>query len=196
MSKALTKLKEIIGLKLSKEEIAELEALTKVTVKMKDVKTKDGLKTLSFEGEMPMKDAPISDITSGTPVPFEGEAELEDGTKIKAVAGVITEVMEVEVQETPEQLAAKKALESVAPQVAQMSVQMKADKENFDKQVSELKKENVELKKQIQLTAKAIDVILNTEIKNASEKEKIEKEYDAMTNAEKVKFNRGEKIYV
>lgn len=189
----LKKLQDMIIAQFSKEEITQLSEFAKpIEVTLKEVKTKDGLKTLSFDGETPAKDMPINDITSGTPVPAEGEYEMEDGTKIKCAAGKIVEVVSPSA-ETPEQMAARKALETAVPQLAQMSVQMTAQKEAYENTIKDQKKEIVELKKAVQLNSKLLTELLKVEFHAlAPRNEKMA--YEDMTPLQKVKFNRGEEV--
>lgn len=192
MSKVAILLKSLIGSNLTEAQLAEIK-LWAAEIKLADIplKTNDGkdITVSDPDGDgVPM----VGDVcsTGGQPCVSMTMTMIDGSVIVTDATGAIISVTPG-TTETPEQLAAKKAAESIVPQLAQMSIQMKADKENFDKIVLELKKENVELKKASQGMAKAIEVILNTEIKNVSQ-EKTEIKLSQLTNFQKSKYNRGE----
>jgi hypothetical protein len=174
--------------KLLKEYTAKLdgELNPPAPVTLKDVTTKDG-KKLSYDGEL-KEGTPISIVSETGPAPAEGSFELEDGTKITAMAGKVTKL---------EPAAAPAPTEMPAEMKQQFSVQL-AEQENklvkiieakFATEKAALVAENVELKK-IQLsTLKTIEglktAIENIPVDNIALSRPAKKEYKDMSPAEK-----------
>ena len=186
----LTKLKDLIVAQFSAAEVTELETLSKkIEVKLKEITTKDG-KKLSIEGDVPAEKMAVTDNSSGTPLPAgDGDYTMEDGTMFTVVGGIISSVKPV-VTETEEQIAARKAAEVAVPQLAQMSLQMAAQKESFDKVLLELRKENIELKKAIQLNSKALTEILNTPVNNVGKKAVVTPDFSKMSATDERAWHR------
>ena len=184
---AFKKIKDFFATQLSETEKSALKdfvAPIPTPVTLKEVKTKDA-KVLSFDGEL-IVGASVSDITSGEPVPTEGEYELEDGTKMKCVAGLVTEIMPVEPIDNMD-------MNKIAPQVAaEVATQMAAIKLSSENKTTELLEANLKLQNQVIELTKIVNTILETPIRLASQPSKKEdKPYEEMTKAEQVKFNRG-----
>jgi hypothetical protein len=154
-----------------------------VTVKMTEVKSADGVKTFSVEGELAV-DAMISEVTENGIVPLTtGDYDLEDGTKISVVDGKVTSVVKAEAP-APTMEADMKALEQ------RVATQMSAHKSELDS----VKKENENLKKVIVTLSKQMEEIKMAEIGGkigeVEEEDLTKIPYDKMTNLQKLKFNR------
>lgn len=179
LSKALTaEEKQVL-----KDYQAKLEADALAAATPKEVKTTDG-KTLSVTGEVKAGSAVTLDGK-----PAEGTFTLEDGSTLVVAGGVITEVKP---KETP-------AEPMPAEMVAKMQAQHKTEIEAFETKLSQIKadhkKEIDEMKVMTLELTKTINKMLDTPIDTTLNNQKEEKKVEDMTNAELVRFNRGEKIY-
>lgn len=159
---AFKKIKDFFVTQLSETEqsaLKEFVAPIPTPVTLKEVKTKDA-KVLSYDGELAVETI-VNDITSGTPVPCEGEYELEDGTKMKCVAGKVTEVMPAEPNPMD--------MNAIAPQVAaEVATQMAAIKLESQNKVNEYLEANLKLQNQVVELTKIVNTILETPITLAS----------------------------
>lgn len=127
--------------------------------------TKGG-KKLAVTGEL-KEGSQIMDVTGESPMPFEGTEELEDGTKVTALAGKITAIEAAVVQQAvnPDLMGFKK---EVVDFKSELLTQFASHKIEFEK----LKKENAELKatildhsKIINENAKFMVQLLDTPVK-------------------------------
>lgn len=156
----------------------------------KEIKTKDG-KVLSITGEL----AVGSEIKEKAP---EGLKDLADGDyvliddagkelPISVIGGKIAEISTVqEEQKDP-------AEGEMAKQVATLTTQLSEQKKSNEKLITDLKTELASVKGQVVDLSNTLIKILEAPINLSAPK--IEKKLDEMSNAEKVRFNRGEKIY-
>ncbi len=191
MSGMLKKIKDLLIAKLTADEIIQLEEIAKpvapvtTPVTLKEVKTKDGLKTLSYDGEL-AEGVMVNDMSTGVPIPAEGEYELADGTKISCAAGKVTKIEKVA---------------AAAPEMAAMVAQMSAIEVKYSADVKALKESNdkeiLELKKSNQFLAVTLKKILDTPIHQGKEEKKLtgkltDAEYKSLSSFEQVKYNRGE----
>lgn len=151
------------------DEVAPAALAAPVEPTFTQAKTKEGV-MVQYEGELKEGTALMVVAESGaTPAP-DGTHELEDGTKVSTVAGVITKVEAVEV---------------VAPEVpAVMPEEMKAQ---FSAQKSEFEKEIAELKKLQLSTLKMIEKFLEVPFEQVTLSK--EKPVAEMTAAEKYRLN-------
>ena len=125
--------------------------------KFGEATTKDNT-VIKWEGDMPLAvGTPLMVIDPANPNGFlpmpDGEVELTDGTKLTVKEGKVEVLTPVASTETP-------AMPDMTAQVAQMSAEIKAVKENFSKEKSELEanhKAEIEvLKKQMDSVAKIV----------------------------------------
>lgn len=211
MENILTKIKLALGASLSPEEVTKLKSdilkmeanLAPATpavptpVALSEAKTKDG-KILSFEGELKENTmVSIMDEATGLPVPAPtGDHELEDGTIVTILDGIVTGIKKAEATEAP-----------AAPSVEEMATQLSAHKKEleseFETKLSAIKKENNnkidELSKIVLSHAKMIDKFINTPIETVNladskpKAELSEEEYNALDNFQKIKYNRRNK---
>lgn len=169
----IQKLKDIIVAKFTAAEQKELADFGKVEVKMKDVKTKDLSKTISYDGEVLVAEMPVLDMTSGTPMPLaDGDYTLEDDMQIKVVGGRVKEVKP----------ATSPAVIDAPVTQAVMTAQLKTQKDSFEAIVTKLRAELKESKDQVILLNKAVSAILETPIANPKQKEA--KKWEDMTPLE------------
>jgi hypothetical protein len=183
---AFKKIKDFFVTQLSEQEQSALKdfvAPIQTPVSLKEVKTKDA-KVLNYEGETLTVDTMVTDVTSGEPVPAEGEYELEDGSKLVCVAGKVTEMIP---SAAPEGMDMNK----IAPVIAQeVATQMSSIKLSSENKTNELIEANLKLQNQVVELTKIVNTILETPISLGEHKE-ISKPYEEMTKVEKVRFNRG-----
>lgn len=211
MENITAKIKLILGSSLKPEELTKLKAdilkleanLTPpapdapLPVTLSESKTKDG-KILSYEGELKETTViSVMDEATGLPIPApSGEHELEDGTMITVLDGVITAIKKVEAPAAP-----------AVPTVEEMQTQLSAHKKEIEtgyeaklsSQKVEFNNKLDELSKIVLSQAKMIDTFINTPIETvnlAAKKpndELTEDEYNNLSNFEKVKYNRRNK---
>jgi len=187
------KLGDIIKLSFSSAEQLIIDAYKSITTPLpvlaKEVKTADGLMTLSFDGDVPVEGIAVMDVTSGTPVPVaDGEYLMEGGINVTIAGGMFTKVetKEVVTEDAPADLTAVKK---------EFATQMSAQKIALESTVSEQAKEIKELKGLVVKMSEMITEILDAPIGGEIKKEVVNNDwmklpYDQMTNAQKVKFNR------
>lgn len=182
INKAVKKLTDFLKVSFSAEEIQQLQDYTKpIVVTLSEVSTEDG-KKLSYNGEL-KAGTEINDITSGTPVPCEGDFVLTTGETIKTAAGKIVEVIPA-VQENQEQMAARKIAEAAVPQLAQMSVQLSSYKDENKALKSSLEKRISDLENKNQFLATQLQKVLAAEVDFSGSVNK-EKSWEDMTAYEK-----------
>ena len=182
---------ELIKAHFSAEEIAALKESqnnleTQLSPMFSEVNTTDG-KKLSYEGELEVGTAiMVVDAAGLTPAP-DAVHELEDGTKVTTVGGIVTMIEPV--------AAAMPAPAMPAPDVTQMSAQFSAHKDEVSALIAKFSAEKesllAEIKglKEVQLsTLKAFDKVFNTSINTESVEVK---EFKDMTPAERYRASKG-----
>lgn len=187
----LAKMGELIKAHFSAEEIAALKESqnnleTQLSPMFSEVNTTDG-KKLSYEGELEVGTAiMVVDAAGLTPAP-DAVHELEDGTKVTTVGGIVTMIEPV--------AAAMPAPAMPAPDVTQMSAQFSAHKDEVSALIAKFSAEKesllAEIKglKEVQLsTLKAFDKVFNTPINTESVEVK---EFKDMTPAERYRASKG-----
>lgn len=171
------------------DEIAKWVKLqeTPAPVTLKELKTKDG-KTLSISGAL----AEGVDVTiDGAPAP-DGDyiiidAEGKEGT-ITVAGGKVTKIAV--------------AAATQPPADAKMSAEVKAEIDALKAKLdTHMAAHNVVVEANKALTKQVVDLsnhmikILKTPVVVNQNENKVEKKFDEMSNYEKAKFSRGEKIY-
>ena len=187
----LAKMGELIKAHFSAEEIAAMKESqkkleTEMAPKFSEVNTADG-KKLSYEGELQVGTAiMVVDAAGLTPAP-DAIHELEDGTYVTTVGGIVTKIEKEEV--------AMPAPAMPAPDVTQMSAQFSAHKDEVSALIAKFSAEKesllAEIKglKEVQLsTLKAFDKVFNTPINTESVEVK---EFKDMTPAERYRASKG-----
>ena len=187
----LAKMGELIKAHFSAEEIAALKESqnnleTQLSPMFSEVNTTDG-KKLSYEGELEVGTAiMVVDAAGLTPAP-DAVHELEDGTKVTTVGGIVTMIEPA--------AAAMPAPAMPAPDVTQMSAQFSAHKDEVSALIAKFSAEKesllAEIKglKEVQLsTLKAFDKVFNTSINTESVEVK---EFKDMTPAERYRASKG-----
>jgi len=187
----LAKMGELIKAHFSAEEIAALKESqnnleTQLSPMFSEVNTTDG-KKLSYEGELEVGTAiMVVDAAGLTPAP-DAVHELEDGTKVTTVGGIVTMIEPA--------AAAMPAPAMPAPDVTQMSAQFSAHKDEVSALIAKFSAEKesllAEIKglKEVQLsTLKAFDKVFNTPINTESVEVK---EFKDMTPAERYRASKG-----
>lgn len=150
--------------------------------KFKEAKLKDGLTIIKYDGDMPAVGMPVMTITEQGELPLpDGEYELEDGTYMVIVGGVISEIKPAEQTEevdpnatpTPNDMGdkpvtgaqAKAIVESIvketrfAEQIADLNkeiTELKTVKENFATQKESAEKELKDLKEKFEKQSKTV----------------------------------------
>ena len=182
----LAKMGELIKAHFSAEEITALKESqnkleSELAPKFSEAQTKDG-KKLAYEGELMEGTAiMVVDEAGQTPAP-DGTHELEDGTMVTTVSGLVTKIE-------------KPAAAEPATDVTQMSAQFSAHKDEVSAMIAQFKTEKetllseIKSLKEVQLsTLKAFDKVFNTPIQTEfSEK----KEWKDMTAAERYRVSKG-----
>lgn len=188
----IQKVKDFIS-KLSLSEQAIVKKLTEpVAVKAAEVKTADGLKTLSFDGEL-VEGTAINEITESGVLPLsDGEYELADGTELTVASGVITAIQ----KDVPADPAANTVpvvnMEALNKAVA---TQMSEHSKTLEVKFAENQKELAELKTIVAAFAIQMKEIGEIEIgSKASTPVAVEEDlnkipYEQMSNVQKMKFN-------
>jgi len=187
----LAKMGELIKAHFSAEEIAALKESqnnleTQLSPMFSEVNTTDG-KKLSYEGELQVGTAiMVVDAAGLTPAP-DAVHELEDGTYVTTVGGIVTKIEPA--------AAAMPAPAMPAPDVTQMSAQFSAHKDEVSALIAKFSAEKqsllAEIKglKEVQLsTLKAFDKVFNTPINTESVEVK---EFKDMTPAERYRASKG-----
>ena len=182
---------ELIKAHFSAEEIAALKESqnkleTQLSPMFSEVNTTHG-KKLYYEGELQVGTAIMEVDAAGlTPAP-DAVHELEDGTKVTTVGGIVTMIEPA--------AAAMPAPAMPAPDVTQMSAQFSAHKDEVSALIAKFSAEKesllAEIKglKEVQLsTLKAFDKVFNTPINTESVEVK---EFKDMTPAERYRASKG-----
>ena len=214
MENILSKFKLALGASLKPAEIAQLKAdilkleavvnpeapaapAAPAPVALSESKTKDG-KILSYEGELKETTmVNVMDEATGLPIPApSGDYELEDGTVVTILDGIVTGIKKVEAPAAP-------APPSVEEMKTQLSAHKKEIESDYETKLSTQKKEFNnkidELSKIVLSHAKMIDTFINTPVEtvnladNKPKAELSEEEYNNLSNYEKVKYNRRNK---
>lgn len=185
------KLKDLIQVSFSAEEQSQLAAYAKpMEVKCADVTTVDG-KKLSIKSETPQVGSDVMDMTSGSEMPCaDGEYTLEDGTVLKVMAGKIAEIATPSA-ETEEQKMAREAAEKAVPQLAQMSVQFSALKEENEKLKSTLSARLAEIEKKNQFLAETLNKVLEAPVQLSAHKNIEVPDFSKMTASEERAWKRA-----
>ena len=170
-------------------------------VKLAEAMTVDG-KTLSFEGEKLAVGTNVSVKEDDVLTPAEGKFEVVnlDGTKVNvtAVAGVVTEVMDVPTEQKKDEIKpdAPKPEDPMAALVA-METKMSAQKDSFETKLKEIEVKfsaQSKLIETLQADNKVLlemaDALVKTPVKD-KDAIVITKAYEEMTNHEKMLFNKG-----
>ena len=193
---AFKKLGDIIKTQMSAAEQLIIDAYKAITkpaeIKAKDVKTKDGLVTISHEGETLAVGMPVMDNTTGTPAPLmDGEYTLEDGTVITVASGMVADLKAAQAAEVePADMSAIKK---------DFATQMSAQRIALEKQVSDQAKEIKDMKgiivKMNEILVELKEAPIGGSIEDEAEPNEDWKKlpYEEMTNAQRVKFNRENK---
>jgi hypothetical protein len=188
----IQKVKDFIS-KLSLSEQAIVKKLTEpVVVKAAEVKTADGLKTLSFDGEL-VEGTPINEITESGVLPLaDGEYELADGTELTVTSGAITAIKKDVPADTAVTPTPELNMEAVSKAVA---TQMSEHSKTLEVKFAENQKELAELKIALSALAKQIKEIGEIEIGSKASTPLVVEEdlnkipYEQMSNIQKMKFN-------
>jgi hypothetical protein len=212
MENITAKIKLILGSSLKPEELTKLKAdilkleanltpapvvPTPAPVTLGESKTKDG-KILSYDGELKETTmVNVMDEATGLPIPAPtGDYELEDGTIVTITDGVVTAIKKVEAPAAP-----------APPSIEEMQTQLSAHKKEIETayeaklsaQNKELNNKIDELSKIVLSQMKMVDTFINTPIEtvnladNKPKTELSEAEYNALTNFQKVQYNRRNK---
>jgi hypothetical protein len=165
----LAKMGELIKAHFSAEEIAAMKESQKkleseMAPKFSEANTIDG-KKLSYEGELQVGTAiMVVDAAGLTPAP-DAVHELEDGTKVTTVGGIVTMIEK----------------EAHKDEVSALIAKFSAEKESLLAEIKGLK--------EVQLsTLKAFDKVFNTPINTESVEVK---EFKDMTPAERYRASKG-----
>lgn len=167
----------------------------------KTVKTQDGTTTLSYTGDLTPNVTEINIVNpDGTTAPApDNTYTLEDGTSITVMGGKVMEVStaQEEGQDTTEMTKAVQQME------AKFSTQTKEIEKSYSVKLAEQKKDFetqlVQLKAVVLHNSKLLDAIVNTPVDTIDtdtkvakfSKELTDEEYNKLSNADKVKYNRG-----
>lgn len=108
LNEGIEKLKSLIANFNAEKPVDEVPATPEnVSENFKDVKLVDGVTIVSYDGDMPMQGMPLFTVTSEGRLPAaDGEYELEDGSSIVVVGGLIAEVKTVDAPVEPADAAA------------------------------------------------------------------------------------------
>lgn len=192
--KAMKAFKDIF----SSEEIVKLEEMLQPAGEPKmtliEVKAKDGASlfvTEVDENGLPKANTAVYSDIEGTAKPADSSYDLDSGVTIVIVDGMITEVKPTTVsEESAIEMAIEKANIKFAKERSEFEVKLAAIKKENNEEIAKLKEANVTLSNMLK---KIIDTPIVT--KFAHDEKREEKKYDEMSNAEKMRHNRGEKIY-
>lgn len=156
--------------------------------------SKDG-KTFSIAADAPAMGVAIMETTSGTPAPFEGTAEFEDGSKIIAVAGSITEYTPA-APPIDQAAAVQQAQAALKADFAAQKVSLAKEIETkFAATISEQNKTISDLNEIVKFLSdfhiKQMETPVNTPVKKAEFKELTKDEVSKLSTADQVKYHRG-----
>lgn len=165
-------------------------------VQLTEMKTKDG-KVLTIDGELKEgATVMLVDPTNGPSQAPDGDHELEDGTIITVAGGLVTMVKPVSAPEPAAEMA-----QVVQQMEAKFSAQTKEIEKSYSVKLAEQKKDFEDklkdLSNKVLLTSQLLDKIIETPIDTIefsaakSSKALTEEEYNKLSNADKVKYNRG-----
>lgn len=162
-------------------------------VALKEWKTKDGAFTVSVQGEDITEKGAIMDASTGQAL-ADGDYELEDGRKIKVVAGIVEAINNPSPAPAPADMATVTA--TFKAEFKKQEVSFAAELKKRDTELSELKadlKDMFEINAEIATKfAKAEATPVATPVKKVLfEKELSEEEYNKLSNADKVRYKQG-----
>lgn len=161
----------------------KVETPTEPAVKLEDVKLIDG--TMLSVDKMEVGAAATFTGADGVAIPANATYELEDGTKIVCVEGVVTEIIEPQPEPVEEDM---KAI------LSKLSERLDAIEKNGAVKTS-LETELAETKKGLGVALSAINELNNSAVALSLEAQKgnkkVVKSYEEMSNHEKMLFNKG-----
>ena len=175
-SSKLYLLSELTNMESVKELLAKAKLLFSEKIKLMEVKTKDGI-AITIDGEIPALQAAVR---IGDAVAPDGDYALEDGTILKVLAGVISEIVPKDAVEGEPVDEMKKLLASIDTRIKSLedkNTALETAKLLTEVQFSEQKKANETLteknttleatiqrfKEQIEATLKIVEAIANSE---------------------------------
>jgi hypothetical protein len=168
------------------------------SVALEKVMTSTDGKTFSIASEMPAVDVAIMETTSGTPTPFDGMAEFEDGSKITAVAGTITEYTPAPAPAAPVDQAAavQQATATLRAEFASQKVSLAKEIETkFAAKFADIEKENADLKGMVKTVVEFFAFQMETPAAKPATKTQFKEltaeEVAKLSPADQVKYNRG-----
>lgn len=177
-------------LKLEADLAAAAANPAPAAVALKEMKTKDG-KVLSIAADTPAVDVMVMDTTSGTPVPLEGSVELEDGSKITAVAGKITVYEPAVVAPPMDMTAATTALKAqFAAEKVEFEKTFRADFATLKKESEENKASLKDVNTQLAVLLAFADKVTNSPVAEKEVKKTVDVDFSKMTPLEIYKYNK------
>ena len=183
------KAKEAVATYLAKFGIDLPAKIVEPTVaKLEDVKLIDG--TMLSVDKMEVGSAATFTGADGVAIPAEGEFELEDGSKVICVAGVVTEIKpkEADKQPAPVESEMKAMLSKLSERLDAIEKSNTVAKTTLEAELSETKKGlGVALSAINEFNDKAVALSLESQ----KESKKVVKSYEQMSNHEKMLFNKG-----